>query len=163
MDSIRIDAPIERNILKETATSRTPGIFSIMHLLFTRTHAYIIGSAAFFIPLTSTLPKSGLPPRTTIFSIYNPNPTQRQIYSFPYYPGYRRANALAIAISRLPSEHTDPSWYQYHIYYSNLTTQKKGLFESFFILLIYLVFKHNKRQAKTHHFVYNVPSTALIL
>ena len=150
-------------MLKETVTSRTPGIFSMMHLFFTRTQAYIIGRAAFFIPLTSTLPKSGFPPRTTIFSIYNPNLPLGQIYSFPYYPGERKT-------ARDPkdrSAHSRPSIRIHYgiinIYIISICAHKrKGFLRVFSSRSHIWCFSHNTTRQIPCYFVYNVPSTALI-
>jgi hypothetical protein len=58
-----IAAPIELKISVIRLTSSISGRFSILQGSSAIIDAHIIGSAAFFAPLTVTLPRSGIPPR----------------------------------------------------------------------------------------------------
>ena len=66
---MRTPSPIVLSILRESETSSISGRFSIIHLSSTSRHPMRMGSAAFFIPLTSIEPRRGEPPFITIFSI----------------------------------------------------------------------------------------------
>ena len=88
LSSIRTRAPMAVMISSAVVTSRISGIFSIMHLSSTSIVEKIMGSAAFFIPLTSIFPLRRLPPLMINRSMYQlPFQRVQKSEQNPYYYG----------------------------------------------------------------------------